>query len=376
LSSTSLQGKEKKVPDTQASIGVACLGVTHPHASGRTKMMMQTPGVRVVGAADDHSVITPFTEAFGMPRRSVEDLLADPQVDAVLVHSKSDEMADLSIAALEANKAVLVEKPAGRDVADLDRLVAAATSTGAVCQVGYNYRYSQAVKFSQRAVAEGWLGTIGQARVHGACSLGEAATTHLNQPEDMGGALFVIGCHVVDLMLYHFGMPNAVNAVVPKLRAAEFGKYREDAAGAIFRYRDKLVSVDFFSWDPLPWSESWRVSMYGTNGVLEAGPLPDRYELFLKQPQAGMTAGWTRWAESSFPVAWAATKTAYSPELAEIANTTLFRREADAFLAAIRKEAPVPISAEHARNIVRCIDACYQSSNAGGGEIRFDNANT
>jgi len=355
--------------ETGTPLGVACLGVTHPHASGRTKIMLQTPGVRVVGAADDHSVITPFTEAFNIPRRTVDDLLADPAVHAVLIHSKSDAMVDLSIAALEAGKAVLVEKPGGRDVADLDRLVDAVNRTGGICQVGYNFRYSPAVELTQRAVTEGWLGTVVQARIHGACSLNEAATSHLNEPEDMGGALFVIGCHVIDLMLHHFGLPESVNAVVPKLPEAIPGSNREDAAGSIFRYGDKIVTVDFFSWDPLPWIETWQVSMYGTDGILHAGPLPGRYELFLTESRGGHPAGWSRWAETSFPVPWAATPTAYSPELAEIANATFFQREANAFLAAIRKEASVPISASHARDVVRCIAACYESSRARGQEV-------
>ena len=352
------------------TLGVACLGVTHPHTSARTKTMLQTAGITVLGAADDYDVIIPFTEAFKIPRRSVDDLLADPDVGAVLVHSKSDAMVDLSIAALNAGKAVLVEKPGGRDVADLDRLVEAVERTGGVCQIGYNFRYSPAVDLAQRALTECWLGTVAQARVHGACSLNEAATSHLNQPEDMGGALFVIGCHVIDLTLHHFGMPDSVNAIVPKLRAAIPGT-REDAAGAIFRYPDKIVTVDFFSWDPLPWCETWQVSMYGTDGVLHAGPLPGRYELFLTDAHDGYPAGWSRWQETSFPTAWAATPTAYSPELAEIANMTFFRREADAFIAAARKEADVAISASHARDIVRCIAACYPSSDLHGQEVKL-----
>jgi predicted dehydrogenase len=314
-------------------------------------------------------VIVPFTEALVVPRRTVEDILADIDVHAVLVHCKSDEMVDLSIAALKAGKAVLVEKPGGRNVADLDRLVATVEVTRGICQVGYNFRYSPANERAQQAVTDGWLGTIVQARIHGACSLSEAATSHLNQPEDMGGALFVIGCHVVDIMLYHFGMPESVNALVPKFRGAIPGDNREDAAGAIFRYQDKLVVVDFFSWDPLPWCESWQVSMYGTEGVLHGGPLPGHCEMFLSAPRGTFHAGWNRWTETSFPVAWAAKTTAYSPELAEIANMTFFRREADAFLAALRGQAEVPITASHARDIVRCIAACYESSATDGKEV-------
>ena len=111
------------------ALGVACLGITHPHTSGRVKAMQRQAGTRMLGAADDSSLIEPFAKAFDLEIRSKADILADPDVHAVLVHSKSDRMADLSIEALEAGKAVLVEKPAGRNSADTKRIVDAVERT-------------------------------------------------------------------------------------------------------------------------------------------------------------------------------------------------------------------------------------------------------
>src|SRR5258708_37091982 len=122
------------------------------------------------------------------------------------------------------------------------------------------------------------------------------------------------------------------------------------------------------SWDPLPWVESWEVALYGTDGVLFACPLPAHYRLFLKEARGGFPAGWTTWNETNFSTPWAAKTTDYSPELAEIAHTTFFEREAAAFLDAVRGRAPVPISAQHARDILRVIAACYVSSRQAGRE--------
>jgi len=348
------------------AFGIACLGVTHPHASGRLRVMMARDDVRVVGAADDHAVIEPFVEHFGIPHRSKDDLLADPNVDGVLLHGKSDENPLWAIEALRAGKAVLLEKPGGRNLAELDALVTVVEETQGICQVGYCFRFSPTVALTQRIIDEGVLGQILQVRVHGACSLDEARTSHLNQPEDMGGALFVIGCHVVDLMLYHFGIPRVVNARVPKFGGVFGDTSREDAAVAVFQYDHHLISLDFMSWDPLPWVESWEVALYGTDGVLFACPLPAHYRLFLKEARGGFPAGWTTWNETNFSTPWAAKTTDYSPELAEIAHTTFFEREAAAFLDAVRGRAPVPISAQHARDILRVIAACYASSRQAG----------
>jgi predicted dehydrogenase len=353
-------------------IGVALLGITHPHTSGRLKILLQQEDVHVLGAADDHDVIDPFVRHFGIERRSVDDILGDPAVDAVLIHSKSDEMSTLAAAALRAGKAALVEKPAGRGVADIEAIAAAARESGSVCQVGYNYRFSQAVAFTDDILNDGVLGTIVQVRAHGACSLDEAASSHLNQPDDMGGALWVIGSHVVDLLLHHFGRPTSVNARVPKFSGVSDANCGEDAAGAILNYPNRLVTLDFMSWDPLPWIESWDISVYGTKGVLHSCPLPARCRVFSKEASAALPAGWLDWQQTSFPVAWAATQTDYSPELAEIANCELFEREVSAFLAAVRGDQPVQVTIDGALEVANVIAALYQSSRHDGTEVLLD----
>jgi predicted dehydrogenase len=352
-----------------SDLGVGLLGITHPHTSGRLKALLREPGVAVLGAADDHPVVEPFVRHFDMPRRSAQEILEDDAIGAVLIHAKSEQMHTLAAAALRAGKAVLVEKPAGRTVADLQLLADAVAETGGVCQVGYNFRFSHAVDRIDAVLGDGLLGDVVQARAHGACSLDEAATSHLNQPGDMGGALWVIGSHIVDLLVHHFGLPQAVNARVAKFDGLADPAYREDAASATLVYADKLVTLDFMSWDPLPWQETWDLSIYGTEGVLHAGVLPARTRLYLRDEHAGLPAGWTTWRQTSFPVPWAATPTEYTPELAEIANSELFEREVGAFLGAVRGDAAVPITAAHALDIARVIDACYASSAVDGAQV-------
>jgi predicted dehydrogenase len=207
--------------------------------------------------------------------------------------------------------------------------------------------------------------------VHGACSLDEAATSHINQPGDMGGALWVIGSHVVDLIVHHFGVPAAINARVPKFGGIFDPGFREDAATASLLYDDLIVSLDFMSWDPLPWVESWDISIYGTKGILHACPLPSSWRLFLAEPAGGLPAGWSRWNQESFPIAWAATQTNYSPELAEIKNDELFEREVAAFLATVRGAEAIGATAADARDVARVIDACYASSRDEGGAVEL-----
>jgi predicted dehydrogenase len=118
--------------------------------------------------------------------------------------------------------------------------------------------------------------------------------------------------------------------------------------------------------------ESWAVSFYGNEGVLHSRPLPATFNLFLNEAKGRFNAGWTLWNETSFPIAWASEKTEYTPELAEIGNLHYFRREVESFITAAVGEGPVEISAAHARDVLKLIVACYESSAQGGREIRLE----
>ncbi|MGO7609396.1 hypothetical protein ACC695_39350, partial [Rhizobium ruizarguesonis] len=74
----------------KVEFGIACLGIKNPHTSGRVKEFQRMPGARLMGAYDDSPLLAPFVDALGLEARTKEAILADPNVHAVLVHSKSN----------------------------------------------------------------------------------------------------------------------------------------------------------------------------------------------------------------------------------------------------------------------------------------------
>lgn len=352
----------------EAALGIACLGITHPHTSGRVKAFQRMRNTRFMGAYDTSPLIDPFVDALGLAKRSMEDILQDPDIHAVMIHPKSYLMADWAIEAMNAGKAVLCEKPAGRGSNDTARILEAVERTGQLFQVGYCWRYSPAVEKMQEVLGKGELGKVMQVRAHAGCSHGEAATDHMRQPGDIGGAFYVIGCHVLDRLIMHFGMPHSVNARITKFEGQMDSSSREDAAGAILNYGDKLITIDFMSWDPLPWTESWDITAYGTEGVMHTRPMPASFKIY-NSGRTGHRQGWTEWHETSFPEQWAVRKTVYSPEIAEIGNPVYFDREAAAFVKSLRGGLPSNVPAEQAHNINLVLEALFTSSANGGREI-------
>ena len=86
-------------------IVVGLLGITHPHASARVRALREIDGVEVVDAADDDSRLNYFTDKYDMEARSVEAVLQDERINAIMVHSKSKDMVAHALRALEARTA-------------------------------------------------------------------------------------------------------------------------------------------------------------------------------------------------------------------------------------------------------------------------------
>lgn len=86
------------------------------------------------------------------------EIVADPEVDLVDINTPNDTHAEIAIAAAEAGKAVLCEKPLGMNVPECERMVAAVEKAGVPNMVCHNYRRIPAVALAKRMVARGDLG--------------------------------------------------------------------------------------------------------------------------------------------------------------------------------------------------------------------------
>ena len=128
----------------------------------------QLPGQFTVTALCDVSrqVLDAVGERWQVQNRFTDyhDLAASPEVDAVLIANPNAYHAPVTLAALEAGKHVLVEKPMCINLREADEIIAAQKRSGKCVQVGYMRRYAPAFTEAVRQVQE--LGGVRLARVH------------------------------------------------------------------------------------------------------------------------------------------------------------------------------------------------------------------
>jgi predicted dehydrogenase len=357
-------------------IVVGLLGITHPHASARVRALREIDGVEVVAAADDDSRLNYFTDKYDMEARSVEAVLQDERINAIMVHSKSKDMVAHALRALEAGKSVVVEKPGGGTVEDLERLAEAEAQAGPgqVVQVGYNVRLAQSITRAKELIEAGVIGEVVTVAARGAALVGEHRTAHLNQPADMGGVLWILGCHMLDSLVHMFGAPESVNARVHKSARLSDETSREDSAAVLLNYPDMSMTFSFDGHDPLEWFESSRITVYGTAGMIELGILPQKLRVYVEQDRAGWSAGWTEWTQSYFTPPFARTEANKFSELPELENISNFHTEMRGWVQSIRTGAPVVAPVADALAVARIVKACYRSEKDRGACIEVATA--
>ncbi|MGB0102496.1 MAG: Gfo/Idh/MocA family oxidoreductase [Nocardioides sp.] len=353
------------------SVKLVFLGITHPHSSARYRALEAVEGVEIVGAWDqDATALAAFCEEVAAVRLDrLPDLATG--VDGAIIHSKSAQMAELAMAAAGAGCGVLIEKPGGAGLADLAALSEVEADMDKPMWVGFSFRFSEAFTRAKAAFDAGVVGTAPLIHGHGASSQGEHLTRHLNQEADMGGGLWVIGTHVIHLLLELCGRPQAVSARVLKLNGVSDERSREDVASLALRYPDRLVTYNFTVHDNREWFESSEITVYGDQGSIVVGVLPERLEYRLNQASNELPAGVTSWAEGGFAVPWNGPSSGFS-ELPQIQNLAYFERESVAFVDVLRGGTSDGVTVTDAFDVACVVKAAYVSETKGGAEVLVD----
>jgi len=203
-------------------VGVIGAGIGAIHLAAYN----QLPRVEVVALAglDDDRVRRVAAEYF-VPQtyREYEHLLAARGIDAVSICLPNALHAPVSIAALQAGKHVLVEKPLARNSAESHTMIDAARATGRLLMVSFDKRYRGDVQWIKEYIDSGALGKIYYAKAHWMRRAGipRLGSWFVSKEQAGGGPLIDLGVHVLDIAMYLLGepRPHAVSANT----YAEFG---------------------------------------------------------------------------------------------------------------------------------------------------------
>ncbi len=200
--------------------------------------------------------------AFGCQTyESAEALVADPEIDAVFVLTNLETHARYATLAMDAGKAVLVEKPVAASVAELEALKACAEKNGAPLAPGHNYIHEPALQRTRALLDAGKLGELVAVYI----------LYNIHHPEDVArrypGVIRHILTHHSYILLYLAGAPEAVSAMKSVVHYAEF--QGEDLALVNLRLKNGALAhfcADFAADDHGGDSWTFMVKVLGTKG--------------------------------------------------------------------------------------------------------------
>lgn len=313
--STAKIGREKVIPALQKSTHNQVLAICSRDAqSART-------------VADGLGI----ERAYG----TYEELLADPDVDAIYNPLPNHLHVDWSIKALQAGKHVLCEKPLGLNTADAQRLVDAANAHPQLkVMEAFMYRFHPQWQLAKQLVDEGRIGKL--YAVHSHFSYNNREPNNIRNKADWGGgALLDIGCYSISLSRWLFNEePTQVLGQITPLPGEEVdcltSAIMEFSAGsASFTAATKV--------EPIQYAEA----------------IGDEGSLYIERPF---------YNDSSEPVQRVRITRSRVQEIIEVPDHNHYGAMGDAFALSIFNNNPVPTPLSDAINNMRVVDAIFNSA--------------
>jgi predicted dehydrogenase len=228
-------------------LGYAFMGKAHANAYRTLAYMTWPPPLlpRLVSIAGrDEAAVGEAARRYGFERFVTDwrDLVADPEVELFDNGGPNDLHAEPTIAAAEAGKHVVCEKPLGRDAAESYEIWQRVAHAGVVHMCAFNYRFVPAVRLARRMIEAGELGEIHHFRGRYLQEWGttDAEAWRFDKAAAGSGALGDLGAHVIDLARYLVGEIDSVAALTATFKP---GRQVDDAFEAAVGFADGAVGT-------------------------------------------------------------------------------------------------------------------------------------
>lgn len=182
-------------------------------------------------------------------------LLERKDIDLIDIVTPNNTHADMAIAAAEAGKHIICEKPLAMTVEEAERMAAAVNSNGVVHMISHNYRFAPAVQYANQLIKEGRLGMIYHVRAQylqdWLVDPQAPMAWRLRKEITGSGALGDIGAHIIDLARFLVGEFQEVTSMMETFIKERPYEYRDgtgevnvdDASAFLVRFQNGTLGT-------------------------------------------------------------------------------------------------------------------------------------
>ncbi len=289
--------------------------------------------------------------------RSLEAILADPEIELVIVNTPEPTHFSFAQAALAAGKHVVVEKAFTSTLAEAETLIELSQQKGKVLSVFQNRRWDADFLTLQKVIQEELVGRIVELEIHYDRYRTFIQDSWKEEPETGGSLLYNLGAHLIDQALVLFGLPEKVFADLAIQRTG--GKIHDYFSVMLYYPGHKVIlKSSYLVREPGP-----RYQLWGEKGTFYKWGL-DPQEDALKAGISPLGQDWGQEPKSEQGLLH--TEMNGLPFRGRIESLPgNYLAYYDSIYAAIREGAELAVTAAQARNVMRVIEAALQSHASG-----------
>ena len=287
--------------------------------------------------------------------RSIEEMLADPELELVVITTPNDTHFDYAARSLQAGKNVVLEKPFTITSADALKLVNIAKDSGRTLSVFQNRRYVSDFLTIKQLLSSNVLGKIAEFEAHYHRYRPEQRPNAWRERNEPGsGILYDLGAHLIDQACVLFGLPKAVTADVrnqrPHAITTDYFELWLD-----YGFTKVILKSGMLVREPGP-----RYMIFGTLGsFLKSGEDPQ--EALLRAGRMPESPDWGKEKEAYYGSIYT---TLHDQEVHEIYPSLKgnYAGYYEDFYQSVKSGTPPPIKPEHGYNTIRIIETAIQSN--------------
>jgi predicted dehydrogenase len=326
-------------------VGAQFIGNLYVHS------LRQVPGAAITAVA------SPNTAAGFAARHGVEahfsdyrEMIGGAEIDAVAIAAPNDLHFDICLAAAQAGKHVLCEKPLAMSLDESDRMVEACRRAGVVLFYAENLLFAPMYDRVRELSRKGAVGApflVKQAQ----CHAGPYSPWFWDVDRSGGGVLLDMGCHSIHSICHTMGdWPEAVTAALGRYKHGERGR-GEDHTTVLLHFSGNRLGIAENSW-AMPGGADY-LEVYGAEGRLaanlERGAALTMYRAPGEESAADASASRTGWQFPMYEEAW----------------QFGFPQEIQHFVDVIEGRAESRSTGEDGRRVLEIICAAYESARTG-----------
>jgi len=285
---------------------------------GRKRADALPPKVRLIGCFDaNFDASAAFSSDYNCKQYNlIQDLLNEPNLDFVIIATRHDSLASITLLALEAGKHVFVEKPGALNHIELKMVSEKALKKELLVHIGYNHRFHPALSQACKIFEAGTIGKIMFLRArygHGG-RVGYDKEWRADKSKSGGGELIDQGTHLIDLAQCFMGKMELDYAATPTYF---WNMAVED--NAFMSLKNANGKIAFLHASCTEWKNMFSLEVYGETGKIEITGLGRSYgaetlTLHKMKPELGPPDSET-WVFPEFDSSWALEMSEYVQDL-------------------------------------------------------------